>query len=197
MYYGSQTQWGVYETTGIQVLGRPEYRFTFTVTSEEGTQTLEYHVVIASLTVSGETVNIYIMREETQYGLYEIYEDGVKVGELDGNGYFDAYYIEGEELIASGVLTRCDVTDGDYRQPIDFLPSTEGKCVLFLETDEEGNVLAQYLFDLVDGKAVLRDLAYGAYGLYENGAETSDYMYLDGRGKIGRASCRERVSINV
>ena len=194
LYYGSQTQWGVYETTGIQVLGRPEYRFTFTVTSEEGTQTLEYHVVIASLTVSGETVNIYIMREETQYGLYEIYKDGVKVGELDGNGYFDAYYIEGEELIASGVLTRCDVTDGDYRQPIDFLPSTEGSCVLFLETDEEGNVLAQYLFDLVDGKAVLRDLAYGAYGLYENGAETSDYMYLDGRGTAVRYNAKnERV----
>ncbi|MDE7296573.1 MAG: leucine-rich repeat domain-containing protein, partial [Clostridia bacterium] len=103
--------------------------------------------------------------------------------ELAGDGYFEALYILGEDLIAKGMLVRCDVEEDDYTQAIDYYPSTTGNFILFLAMDDEGDVTDEYLFELDKaGKAVLRTLEYGTYGCYVNGEENGDYIYLDGHG---------------
>lgn len=183
LYNGSSARWGTYEKTSYIVLNvYEEYCLTFSAGGEGQPTKLEYHLLLVPGGMIADE-NLYVQRDETQFGEYDVYESGAKVGELVGDGYFECYYILGDDVIAEGMLVRCDVQEDDYTQEIDYYPSTDGKHVLFLATDDDGEVTAEYLFDLnKEGKAVLRKLDYGTYGHYENGKESGDYIYLDGHG---------------
>ncbi|MDE5548449.1 MAG: leucine-rich repeat domain-containing protein, partial [Clostridia bacterium] len=184
LHNGSSVRWGTYEKTGYVVMNvYEEYCLTFKGVDEEDQPTeLKYHLILVPSGMISDDA-LYVQRDETQFGEYEIYENGAKVGELSGDGYFEGLYIVGEDLIAKGMLVRCEVEEDDYTQAIDYYPSTKGDFVLFLATDDDGNVTGEYLFELNKaGKAILRTLDYGTYGHYVNGEESGDYIYLDGHG---------------
>ncbi|MDE6060243.1 MAG: leucine-rich repeat domain-containing protein, partial [Clostridia bacterium] len=178
LYRGSSIIWGTYERTGNSE--REEYKLTFVVNGDEGEKnTLTYYIVVARTQDYG---NLYILRDDTQLGEFEVEDNGEVVGTLSGDGYLSARYTLSDGTVYEGVMQRGDIVDNAYDSPRQFEPSVEGKNVLFAVSDENGSAVRQFIFNIVNGKAILRTMSYGAYGLRDNGEFTNAYIYLDGVG---------------
>ncbi|MDE5602029.1 MAG: leucine-rich repeat domain-containing protein [Clostridia bacterium] len=181
LYRGSNIIWGTYVRTDNTE--REEYKLTFVVNGDEGVKnTLIYYIAVARVPQNGETLYIYILRDDTQLGEFDVVENGKSVGTLTGDGYLSATYTLIDGTVYEGVMQRGDIADSKYNSPRQFEPSVEGKNVLFAVSDENGNIARQFVFNLADGKAVLRTTSYGAYGLRDGGEFTGAYIYLDGVG---------------
>ena len=178
LYRGSNIVWGTYVRTDNRV--REEYELKFVTNGEDDEKvTLIYYIVVARVEEYG---NLYILRDDTQLGEFDVVENGESAGKLSGDGYMSATYTLADGTEYSGVMQRGDIEDSAYDSPRQFEPSVDGKNVLFAVYDENGSVTRQLIFNLVDGKAVLRTMSYGAYGLRDGGKFTNAYIYLDGVG---------------
>ncbi len=179
LYNGNNVRWGVYAPTSNAQY--EEYELTFPSADDENGEPvapLAYKIIVARIQDLG---NIYVLQDVTRKGEFEVVENG-KVGSLSGDGYLSATYMRSNWVSLNGVMQIGTLADGDYAESRQFLPDVNGKNILFAETDDSGNVLGQYVFDIVDGKAVLRTMAYGAYGLRKDGSFNKSYIYLDGLG---------------
>lgn len=188
LYRGSSIIWGKYVRTDN--IEREEYKLTFVVNGDEGVKnTLIYFIAVARVPQDGETLYLYILRDDTQLGEFDVVENGKVVGKLSGDGYLSATYTHIDGTTYEGVMQRGDIFDSEYNSPRQFEPSVEGRNVLFAVSDENGNIARQLVFNLVSGEAELRTMSYGAYGLRDGGKFNGAYIYLDGVG--GAVLCDE------
>ena len=150
---------------------------------------------ILNFTVQVVLEEMYLVKDESQQGNFTVDGGGRISG--DGYGYYDmigiwnvATYVDAQGRSFDGIMTVGTFDDSDYnvRTFTAATAASERKTVEFILLSPLGGgtygIADVLYFDVQsDGEtAVLRNLAYGAFRLIDDGRPSDARLYLDGHG---------------
>lgn len=163
------------------------YEFTQTVTLD-GLDFDEY-----KLTFEDETIYVItriVMANNQQMGGFFLRDDASMIdidveggGHILSDGYNISVYTDGDGRILNGYAVLADIVESEYVNH-GYRADVNGASIVFSVVNDDLDVVDQLIFDIVDGKAVMRSTMSGVFIRNNGGTRVyENYLYLDGNGR--------------